>query len=102
MPIPNLSNPICPICGNPTTFNKLCPSGAKQYRCRRHTPNYTCTDSDRPVGGQMIGDRKLTPKEKKERWKERDPIGFKAAQKRYNQKRLAKQKASRKAKKIEQ
>lgn len=101
MPNPNLSNPICPVCGKPTTFNGTLPSGARQYRCRRHKPNYTFTDSCSPSGGQLLGDRKLTQKEKAARWKERDPIGFKAAQKRYNQKRLAK-KSARKNKKNEE
>lgn len=82
MPSPNPLNPICPVCGKPTTFNGVCPSGARQYRCRRHTPNYTCTDSDRPAGGQMLGDRKLTQSEREARWRERDPEGYAAAQKR--------------------
>jgi len=87
MPKPNPLNPICTQCGKHTTFNCTLPSGAKQYRCRRHTPNYTCTDSDRPEGGQLLGDRKLTQKELTERWKLNDPEGYRAAQKRKQQKR---------------
>lgn len=87
MPNPNPLNPICPVCGKPTTSNGVCPSGARQYRCRRHSPNYTTTDSDRPAGGQVIGDRKLTQKECNARWKERDPEGYAASQKRRNKKR---------------
>lgn len=87
MPSPNPNNPTCPVCDKPTTFNGVCPSGSRQYRCRRHSPQYTCTDSDRPAGGQMIGDRKLTQKERDARWRQRDPEGYAAAQKRKREKR---------------
>lgn len=83
MPKPNPLNPTCPVCGKPTTFNGVCPSGAKQYRCRRHSPNYTTTDSDRPAYrlGEKLGTA-LTQLEREARWKERDPEGYAAAQKR--------------------
>jgi hypothetical protein len=87
MPKPNFTNPICPYCGKHTTFNKNLPSGAKQYRCRRHKPNFTCTNSDRPEGGQLLGDRKLTQKELSDRWKANDPEGYRAAQNRKQEKR---------------
>ena len=58
--IDNTANPICQhiieveidgqivktICGHLTTYNGTQASGAKQYRCRRHKPNWTYTDSD--------------------------------------------------------
>lgn len=73
MPAPNINNPICPICGVFATYNLTTASGAKQYRCRRHKPNYTCTDSDRPVGGQCVGDAPMTNAERQKRHKEKDP-----------------------------
>lgn len=60
MPAINTDNPVCETCGAFTTFNKTLPSGARQYRCRRHTPNFTCTDSDRPAHRPTIGDRVMT------------------------------------------
>lgn len=82
MPAPNPDNPICfhkiidangeiTICGHYTTFNKTLPSGARQYRCRRHKPNYTVVDSDRPVGGQVIGDKPMSQVELNRRYRER-------------------------------
>jgi hypothetical protein len=56
MPQSNVFNPICPICRRLTTYNGTLKSRAKQYRCRRHKPNWTCTDSDRPayrLGGKL-------------------------------------------------
>lgn len=69
MPNPNPLNPICPHCGHYTTFNITLASGAKQYRCRRHTPNYTCTDSDRSVGRPLKGAEKLSNAERQRRHK---------------------------------
>lgn len=105
MPKPNYDNPLCPYCHLPTSFNRNLPSGAKQYRCRRGCKNengktVTITDSDRPAF--RLGEKsptKLTQKEKEQRWKERDPEGYKAARKRIEQKRAAKLKATRQAKK---
>jgi len=93
----NPVNPVCPVCGKLTTLNRICPSGARQYRCRRHIATATTTDSDRPVGRQMLGDRKLTQAERNARWKERDPVGYAANEKRKQEKR--KQKKASKLKK---
>jgi hypothetical protein len=66
-------------------------SGAQIYRCKRHEPNSTFTDSDRPATrlGEKSG-KALTPKEKRLRWKERDPIGYAESQKRRNANRKKK------------
>ena len=71
--VPNLSNPICLVCGKPTTFNKYLLSGAKQYRCRRHKPNYTCTDSELPQGRQPMG---LSQVELNKRYRDRHPTRY--------------------------
>ena len=86
MPVPNPDNPVCQhqfkdpvtgevtgICSHFTTFNHALPSGARQYRCRRHKPNYTVTDSGRPVGRAAIGDRPMTQVELDRRYRERHP-----------------------------
>jgi hypothetical protein len=88
MPKPNPLNPVCETCGKYTTYNQTLVSGAKEYRCRRHKPNYVCYDSDRGKGRPpILGDRPLTDKELRERWKQNDPEGFKESQKRRNKKR---------------
>lgn len=74
--VPNLSNPICPECGKPTTCNMTLESGSKQYRCRRHKPNYTCTDSDRPQGRQPMG---LSQVELNKRYRDRHRERYLAA-----------------------
>jgi hypothetical protein len=54
-----MSNPDCPYCHKPMSYNGTKPSGASQYRCRRGclTPEgktVTMTDSDRKRGGQTM------------------------------------------------
>jgi hypothetical protein len=73
MPKPNPLNPICETCGAFTTFNQTLPSGAREYRCRRHKPNYVCNDSDRPVGRPTIGDRAMSRAEIDKRYREAHP-----------------------------
>ena len=67
MPQSNVFNPICPICRRLTTYNGTLKSGAKQYRCRRHKPNWTCTDSDRPA--YRLGEKLATAMTNAERVK---------------------------------
>lgn len=86
MPAPNPDNPICQhkikdpvtgevtgICGHYTTYNQTLKSGARNYRCRRHKPNYTYTDSDRAVGRQPIGDQPMSQAELDRRYREAHP-----------------------------
>ena len=91
--VPNLSNPICLICGKPTTLNKTLLSGAKQYRCRRHNPNFTCTDSDRLQGGQIKGKKPMTKIEANKRYRDRHRA-------RYLKAKSARMKRTRKALKL--
>jgi hypothetical protein len=73
MPKANPNNPY--HCDRPMRRNgKQKLSGSQQYRCKC---GFTCTDSDRPVGGQIKGDRKMTQAELTERWKLNDPEGYK-------------------------
>ena len=81
MPAPNPDNPLCPICGKPTTYNMTTASGARQYRCRRHKPNYTCTDSDRPVGCTPLGEIAMTKTEIDQRYRDANREKYRAAQK---------------------
>ena len=76
MPNPNLLNPICLTCGKPTTYNMTLESGARQYRCRRHKPNYTVTDSDLSQGRPTIGDKPLTQVEINQRYRDRHQIKY--------------------------
>jgi hypothetical protein len=80
MPVPNPLNPICETCGAFTTFNQTLPSGAREYRCRRHKPNYVCNDSDRPVGRPAIGDRAMTRAEIDKRYRENNPEKYRETQ----------------------
>lgn len=79
MPAPNKNNPY--HCDHPMrkSGTQKTKEKAQIYRC---SCGFTCTDSDRPVGGQIIGTRKMTAYERELRWKERDPIGYELAQKR--------------------
>ena len=88
MPKPNANNPVCPVCGKYTTYNLTTASGAKQYRCRRHKPNYTCTDSDRPAGGQCISDAPMTNAERHKRHRESDPAYREKKNKRRRKKKI--------------
>ena len=85
MPASNPNNPSCPLCGLPMGKNGINKTGAQQYRCRRD--GKAITDSDRPVGGQIKGDRKLTQKELTERWKLNDPEGYKKSKKKSRSKK---------------
>ena len=91
--VPNLSNPICPECGKPTTCNMTLESGSKQYRCRRHKPNYTCTDSELPQGRPTIGDKPLTQVKLNQRYRDRH-------QRKYLKAKSARMKRTRKALKL--
>ena len=102
MPAPNYSNPLCPCCNLPTSYNGRQKSGASKYRCHRGCKNergkiVTITVSDRPA--RSLGQKSATAKTQKQRnqaWKERDPIGYAASQKYRNAKRQAKLKAAKK------
>jgi tRNA(Ile2) C34 agmatinyltransferase TiaS len=80
-----MANPLCPICGQPMSRNGKNTTGEQTYRCRRDRK--VITEGDRPVGRQLIGDRKLSQSELTQRWKENDPEGYKASQARRNKKR---------------
>jgi hypothetical protein len=98
MPTPNPDNPICQhqiidpdtgevkICGHYTTFNQTLPSGAREYRCRRHKPNYTVTDSDHPVGRQPIGDKAMSQAERDRRYRLSNPEKYREVHKRKSKK----------------
>jgi transposase len=81
MPAPNPNNPICPTCGKHTTYNMTLESGARQYRCRRHKPNFTCTDSDRPVGRPPDGEVAMTQVELNQRYRDANREKYRAAEK---------------------
>jgi hypothetical protein len=95
MSAPNPNNPICQhvytafvdgqevtaICGKPTTYNMTTASRARQYRCRRHKPNYTCTDSDRPVGCPPIGETAMSQIELNQRYRDANREKYRAAEK---------------------
>ena len=107
MQVPNYSNPLCPCCNLPTSYNGRQKSGADQYRCHRDCKNergksVTFTISNRLARALGQKDPKTkTQKQYDEKrqatlkaWKERDPIGYAASQKYRNAKRQAKLKAA--------
>ena len=89
-----MNRPDCPYCRLPMSRNGVTEAGSQKYICTKgcRTPEgkkVIITDSDRPPHRPKSGNAK-SQKELTADWKERDPIGYRAAMKRKQERRKAK------------